>query len=68
MSDEALSKLSAWDGRQATGGTPLFWRAFVEEAAQALGVSERTVKRDWMMARAWLSAVLNGRDGDAPPR
>ena len=26
----------------------------VEEAAEAMGVSEATIKRDWVMARAWL--------------
>lgn len=31
----------------------------VEEAAQALGTSARTVKRDWSYARAWLGRELN---------
>lgn len=31
----------------------------VEEAAEALGVSARTVKRDWSFARAWLGRELN---------
>jgi len=26
----------------------------VEEIAKVLGISPRTVKRDWTMARAWL--------------
>ncbi|HET9886091.1 MAG TPA: ECF-type sigma factor, partial [bacterium] len=26
----------------------------VEETAEALSVAERTVKRDWMFAKAWL--------------
>ena len=30
-----------------------------EETAAALGISERTVKRDWAMARAWLFRELN---------
>ena len=31
----------------------------VEETAAALGVSERTVKRDWSFARAWLAKELS---------
>jgi RNA polymerase sigma factor (TIGR02999 family) len=35
-----------------------------EEAAQALGVSLRTIQRGWMRARAWLRAELEGLDHD----
>nr|MCU0979819.1 ECF-type sigma factor [Pirellulaceae bacterium] len=31
----------------------------VEETAQALGVSARTVKRNWAFARAWLGREMN---------
>jgi RNA polymerase sigma factor (TIGR02999 family) len=31
----------------------------VEETAQALGVSARTVKRNWAFARAWLGREIN---------
>lgn len=31
------------------------------ESARALGISERTVRRDWSMARAWLHLDLGGR-------
>ena len=31
----------------------------VEDTAVALGISERTVKRDWMFARAWLKREMN---------
>lgn len=30
------------------------------EAAAALGVTERTVRRDWIKARGWLHAALAG--------
>jgi len=30
-----------------------------EEAAEVLGVSSRTVKRDWSVARAWLFKEIN---------
>ena len=31
------------------------------EIAEALGVTERTVRRDWVKARAWLYAALAER-------
>jgi RNA polymerase sigma-70 factor, ECF subfamily len=53
--DDALSELSALDPRQ---GRVVELRYFggltVEEAAEVLGVSVATVKRDWTLARAWL--------------
>ena len=30
----------------------------IEETASAIGVSPRTVKRDWMLAQAWLQRVI----------
>ena len=32
----------------------------VEETAEYMGVSERTVKRHWRFARAWLFRALGG--------
>jgi RNA polymerase sigma factor (TIGR02999 family) len=53
--DDALSELSALDARQ---GRVVELRYFggltLEEAAEVLGVSVATVKRDWTLARAWL--------------
>ena len=34
----------------------------VEETARTLGLSERTVKREWAFARAWLFRTLGGTD------
>jgi RNA polymerase sigma factor (TIGR02999 family) len=34
----------------------------IEEAAKALGVSPRTVKRNWAFARAWLGREMNRAD------
>ncbi len=31
----------------------------VSETAEALGISERTVKREWQFARAWLFRELD---------
>jgi RNA polymerase sigma factor (TIGR02999 family) len=53
--DDALTELAALDARQ---GRLVELRYFggltLEEAADALGISVATVKRDWTMARAWL--------------
>lgn len=64
--DEALGKLTRWDPRQAKIVELRYFGGYsVEETAEVLGVSERTVKRDWTMARAWLSSVLKGIELDA---
>lgn len=53
--DEALERLGALDERQARLVTMRFFAGLtVEETAEALGVSEKTVKRDWAAAKAWL--------------
>jgi RNA polymerase sigma-70 factor (ECF subfamily) len=58
--DELLTRLAALDPRQArTAELRIFAGLSVEETARVLGVSERTAKRDWAIARAWLSAELN---------
>jgi RNA polymerase sigma factor (TIGR02999 family) len=61
--DEALASLSARSPRQGrVAEMRLFSGMLVEEVAEALGVSERTVKDDWRVGRAWLARQL--RDGD----
>ncbi|MBZ5610273.1 MAG: hypothetical protein LAP38_18580, partial [Acidobacteriia bacterium] len=35
------------------------------QTAELMGLSERTVKREWAIARGWLFERLNG--GAAPP-
>lgn len=53
--DEALTKLAAVDRQQAQIVELRFFSGLsVEETAAALGISPRTVKRDWSVARAWL--------------
>jgi RNA polymerase sigma factor (TIGR02999 family) len=53
--DEALSRLESLDPRLArTVELRFFGGLSVEETAEALGVSPRTVKRDWRTARAFL--------------
>jgi len=58
--DEALGKLAAESPRQSRViELRLFAGMQVDEVAQILGVSERTVKQDWRVGRAWLAAELD---------
>ncbi|MCG8466754.1 MAG: ECF-type sigma factor [Gemmatimonadetes bacterium] len=53
--DEALDRLAAANPRGAKVVEQRFFAGLsVEETAALLGVSERTIKRDWFVARAWL--------------
>jgi RNA polymerase sigma-70 factor, ECF subfamily len=57
--DQALRKLEQMDPRQAAIVELRFFGGLsVEEAAGALGFSEKTVKREWAMARVWLRGEL----------
>jgi RNA polymerase sigma factor (TIGR02999 family) len=57
--DEALKKLAEFDPRQASVMELHFFAGLTfEEIAEHLGVSSRTIKRDWEMARAWLHGQL----------
>ena len=59
--DEALDRLAAIDPQQARVVELRFFGGLsVEEAAAALGVSPKTVKRDWSVARAWLRREIGG--------
>ena len=61
--DEALSRLQQQSPDTAAMVRLRFYAGLsVDETAQALGVSPRTVKRDWTFARAWLLRELN--DGE----
>ena len=65
--DEALSKLALADPQAAElVKLRVFAGMTVEEAAQVLGVSARTVKRNWAYARAWLGRHLSSYDQQAP--
>lgn len=58
--DEALTRLAAMDPRQARLVEMMYFGGLTEEeAAAVLGISTRTVKRDWASARAWLQSELN---------
>ena len=61
--DEALEQLATLDVRQARVVECRFFGGLSEaETAAALGVTARTVARDWVKARGWLYEVLR----DAP--
>jgi RNA polymerase sigma factor (TIGR02999 family) len=57
--DEALQQLAEQDPRKAQVVELRFFGGLsVEETAEALGVSVRTVHTDWAFARAWLYRAL----------
>jgi len=56
----ALSKLKSMDPRRSKVVELRYLEGLtVEETAQALGISPRTVKSDWNLARAWLRGQLH---------
>jgi|SRR5882672_1075836 len=66
--DEALNKLAQIDLQQSQIVELRFFSGLsVEETARVLDVSERTVKRDWNVAKAWLRRELS-RGGQAGAR
>ena len=63
--DEALERLSKLDLRESRIVELRFFGGLsVEETAEFLGVSPKTVKRDWAVAKVWLYAELRRSDGD----
>ena len=63
--DEALTRLAEWDERLCRVIELRFFAGLTEEeVAKVLGVGVRTVKRDWVAARAWLNSQLGDRNID----
>lgn len=59
--DEALSRLETFDERLAQVVRLRFWAGLDEkETAKLLQLDPRTVRRDWKLARAWLTRELEG--------
>jgi RNA polymerase sigma factor (TIGR02999 family) len=53
--DEALERLDRIDPRQSRIVELRFFAGLnVEEAAEVMGVSPKTIKREWRSAKAWL--------------
>jgi RNA polymerase sigma-70 factor, ECF subfamily len=68
--DEALERLAQIDPRQARIVELRFFGGLtVEEVAESLGLSKRTVEGDWALARAWLLRELTEktRGSEAAP-
>lgn len=62
--DELLSQLATSDERMARIVELRFFGGLTNaEIAEALGVHERTVKREWQIARAWLYNRLHSPHG-----
>ena len=59
--DEALTRMEQFDERKARVLELRFFGGLtLEEAAEALGISTRTVEREMRLARAWLQKALDG--------
>ena len=66
--NQALEKLEALDAMQGRVVELRFFGGLtVEETAAALGVSPKTVKREWALAKGWLHRELTGGTPGAPP-
>jgi RNA polymerase sigma-70 factor (ECF subfamily) len=62
--DDALELMAAIDPRKSQVVEMRFFGGLsVEETAEALKVSEKTVRRDWQFAKAWLLQELRGNKG-----
>lgn len=62
--NEALDRLASIDERKvAIVELRYFSGLSVEETAAAMGLSEITVKREWLKAKAWLYRELNRGEG-----
>jgi RNA polymerase sigma factor (TIGR02999 family) len=58
--DEALKRLAAFDARKSQLVELRYFGGLTEdEAAEVLGISARTVRRDWKMAKVWLLRELS---------
>jgi RNA polymerase sigma factor (sigma-70 family) len=63
--DEALRRLSELDARQAQVVELRFFGGLtLDEIAALVGVSERTVKREWQKARAFLYHAMRSTGGE----
>ena len=59
--NEAMDKLAVFDQRLADVVEMRFFGGLsFEEIAEALGISLRTAKRDWALAKSWLYTELGG--------
>lgn len=65
--NDAMDRLASLDPRQARIVELRFFGGLnVEEVAELVGVSPKTVKRDWSLAKAWLYEDLRTHHGNDP--
>ena len=63
--DEALERLTAEDPRKSRIVELRYFGGLTEEETAAfLKLSDRTVRREWRMARTWLYRALSGKEPD----
>ena len=63
--DEALERLTAQDPRKSRIVELRYFGGLTEEETAAfLKLSDRTVRREWRMARTWLYRALSGKESD----
>lgn len=66
--DEALPRLQAADARAYDVVMLRFFGGLTnEQVGEVLGITARTVDRDWRFARSWLFEALGLAEGDAVP-
>ena len=64
--DEALERLATFDARQSKIVELRFFGGLsVEQTADFLNISPKTVKRDWAVAKAWLHGELQNNSASA---
>jgi len=64
--DEALDRLAAIDSQQSrVVELRVFAGLTLEETAEALNISPRTVRREWSMAKAWLHRQIRNTTSDS---
>lgn len=62
--DDALTALAALDPRQSQVVELRFYAGLnADETAELLGVSSKTVMRDWQTAKVWLLREIKRGDG-----
>jgi RNA polymerase sigma factor (TIGR02999 family) len=64
--DQSLDRLAKFDPRQSKIVELRFFGGLtVEQTAEVLGISSKTVKRDWSVAKAWLHGDLKANHGNS---
>ena len=60
--DDALSELERFDARKSRLVELRYFAGLtIEETAEVLGISPATVKREWVLAKAWLYSQMTGK-------